>query len=87
MAEIKVKFVHPTDGGFRPATIDDTMATDELIGLLVSEGFVSGPESDVQLMLKGSNEMLRGDQSLKAGGVREGSILKIVAATNAGNQN
>jgi len=86
MGNINVNFVHPTDGGFQAATIDDTMTVQELIHSLVDEQFIPGPESDIELMLKGSENLLLGDQTLNASNVKEGSTLKVVMATNAGNR-
>lgn len=85
MAEVKVNFVHPIDGGFRPATVDDTMKVKELISLLVSENFVPGPEEDIELVLKNkNNDLLLGDKTLQESGVTENSTLRVVMATNAG---
>lgn len=73
-----MKFVHPTDGGYRPATIEDQMEVNELIGLLVSEGFVDRPEHDIELYLNDQVHSLEGTEILAEQGAKMGDNIRVI---------
>lgn len=83
MSNIDVSFVHPTHNGEASVTLDDTMPADDVIANLVEGGFLSEATESYGLLPKSGN-LLRGDQSLRDGGIRNKDRVRVVPNTLAG---
>jgi hypothetical protein len=53
MADVNVNFVHPTDGRFINATIDNSTTSSEVIAELVSHDFIKYSPQVYNLAIKG----------------------------------
>ena len=78
MANLNVRFQHPTNGGSVEAEVDEEMTAADAIEELIRASFISPPATDYQLGLKGSVQ-LRADQTLRAAGVQEQSVLLVMS--------
>lgn len=84
MADIKVKVAHPTDGRVVDVTLDETMTAQETLDDLIANGFLTANPHGYFLAVKGANQ-LTASQSLRDGGVKEGTVLNVIPATDAGH--
>ena len=83
MSDIKVKIVHPTDGRLVDVNVDETMTAQETLGDLIANKFLMPNPHGYFLAIKGGNQ-LAAAQSLRDGGVKEGAVLNVIPATDAG---
>lgn len=83
MPDVKVNFVHPTDGRVMTVTVDDTMTAQEAIGELLANNFVPPHEQGYQLFAEGGN-ILGWNQTLAEGNVQSGTKLKVLPVAEAG---
>ena len=83
MADVKVNFVHPTDGRRMTVTLDDTMTAAEVVGELIANDFVPTDHQGYDLAIKGGRQ-LRSDETLAAAEVKDGTNLNVLPATDAG---
>ena len=83
MADVKVNFMHPTDGRLISVTVDDTMTANEAIGELLSNDFIAPNPQGYNLAIKGGAQ-LRSEQSFAEAGVSDGTSLRVIPATDAG---
>lgn len=82
MADIKLRILHPTNGGSVEVTLDDTMRPGEVISELVAADFIP-PNSDGYLLSDEARE-LPGDKALADSGVVSGTVIRIDPGTLAG---
>jgi hypothetical protein len=80
---IKVDFIHPTDGRKVTVTVDNTMTAQEAINELISNNFIKPNPQGYNLTIKGGAQ-LRQDQTLDDAGVKDGDALRVDPATDAG---
>lgn len=83
MPDIKVKFMHPIDGGTTEVEMDDAVTASEAIENLVGAGFINANPQGYKLAKKGGAD-LDARQTFAAAGVREGDVIRIIPATDAG---
>ena len=77
MANLTVRFQHPTNGGSVEAEVDEDISAAGAIQELVTANFISPPADEYRLGLKGSAE-IHPDQTLRAAGVQEQSVLLVL---------
>lgn len=82
MADVKVNFVHPTDGRVITVTVDDTMTAQEAIGELLANNFVSPGPGGYQLFV--NDNALLPEQTLSEAGVRDGAKILVNPSLLAG---
>ena len=84
MAEIKVNFLHPTDGRIITVDVDDTMTASEAIAELLSANFIPTYQQGYNLAIKGGAQLGQ-SQSFSEAEVKTGDTIRIIPATDAGN--
>lgn len=80
---VKVNFMHPTDGRVVTVTLDSTMTAQEAINELVSNNFINPNPQGYNLALKGGAQ-LQQTQTMADAGVKDGDTLRVIPATDAG---
>jgi len=83
MAEIKLNFLHPTDGRILTVDVDDTMTALEAIGELLSANFIPSNPDGYKLAIKGGQDILS-NQSFGSTGARNGDTIRVLPQTDAG---
>jgi hypothetical protein len=83
MTEVKVNFMHPTDGRIITVTLDRTMTAAEAIGQLIANDLIQPNPQGYNLAPKGGGQ-LRSDESFADAGVKDGDTVRIIPATDAG---
>jgi len=84
MADVSVNFMHPTDGRVISVTVDNTMTGQEAIAELIANDFIPTSPSGYNLAIKGGAQ-LENSKSLAEGGVKDNDTLRVIPATDAGN--
>jgi len=83
MADIKVKIVHPTDGRLQEINADETLTAQETLNELIANNFLPANPQGYFLSIKGGNQLQAG-QTLHDAGVKDGTVLNVNPATDAG---
>ena len=83
MADIELKFIHPTDGRVVRARVDDTMTSAEVVQELVGGGFLAPHTPGYELVVKGGDQ-LPANQTLAAAGVKDDTVIRILPISEAG---
>lgn len=83
MADVKVNFMHPTDGRVVTVTLDNSMTAQEAISELISNEFINPNPQGYNLAIKGGAQ-LQQNQSFANAGVKDGDTLRVIPATDAG---
>ncbi len=83
MADIKIKFMHPTDGRLVDVDMDDTMTPPEVISELIEGGFITSNPQGYNLAKKGGAQIDAGGNFASAG-IGEGDVIRVIPATDAG---
>jgi hypothetical protein len=84
MANITVKFIHPTDSSEVEVEMDENTTAEKAINSLIAENFMpDNPQGGYTLQVKGGAEV-KGSQTLVSGGTTNGSTIRVIAATDAG---
>ena len=83
MADVKVNFMHPTDGRFLTVTVDNTMTAQEAIAELIANSFIPQNPQGYGLGIKGG-ALLQPNQSFADAGVRDDTVLRVIPSTDAG---
>jgi hypothetical protein len=83
MANVKVNFMHPTDGRIVTVTLDGTMTTQEAISELITNNFITSNPQGYNLAIKGGAQ-LQPNQSFAEAGVKDGETLRVIPSTDAG---
>lgn len=84
MADVKVSFIHPTDGRLMSVVLDVDMTAQEVIDELLVNDFVPAHGHGYQLSIIESGNIIGGEQTLVGAGVRGGSKIKVLPVTEAG---
>jgi hypothetical protein len=84
MADVSVKFMHPTDSRLLPVTVDDSMTTQEAISELVANSFIAANPQGYNLVSKNRGAMLAPTESFAAAGIENDDTLRVIPATDAG---
>jgi len=80
---IKVNFSHPTDGKVVTVSLDSTMTSKEIITELIKANFIHDNLQGYGIAIKGG-ALLLPNESLRKLGVKDGDVLRIIPATDAG---
>lgn len=83
MADITVKFMHPTDGRLVDVDMEDTMRPPEVISELIVGGFINSNPQGYNLAKKGGAQ-LEDNKSFSQTGVANGDVIRVIPATDAG---
>ncbi len=83
MANVRVNFMHPTDGRLITVTLDDAMSAQEAINHLISNNVISSNPQGYNLAIKGGAQ-LQGSQTFAQAGVKDGTTLRVIPSTDAG---
>lgn len=83
MADVNVKFVHPTDGKLIDVTLDDSITAQEAVAELITAEFIPASPHGYNLGIKGG-AMLQFDQSFADANVQDNTTLRVIPATDAG---
>jgi len=85
MADVDISFKHPTDGRLLNVQLDDTITAQEAIAELISEEFIHHNSEGYQLAIK-DGAMIGMNQSFLDANVRNGTVLRVIPATDAGEK-
>jgi len=85
MADVKLNFIHPSDGRILSVTLDDTMSAQETVAELISNDFISPDPQGYNLAVKGGS-MLQPNQTFSEAGVTNDTHIRVIPATDAGNE-
>jgi len=83
MSDIRVNFLHPTDGRVISVTLDATMLVAEAVNELIANEFILQHAMGYNLGVKGG-PLLQPNESFLAAGVRDGADIRVIPATDAG---
>jgi hypothetical protein len=83
LTDVRVNFMHPTDGRMITVTVDGTMTANEAVAQLIANDFIAPSEMGYNLAVKGGSQ-LRADQSFADAGVKDGETLRVIPAIDAG---
>jgi hypothetical protein len=81
--DIKVNFVHPTDGRLLTVTLDGTITSLEAINELIANAFILGLAQDYSLAIKGGREIGHSESFIEAG-VKDDNTIRIIPSISAG---
>ena len=84
---ITVTFLHPTNGQDMEVEIEDTLTATQCITELIASSFIPDNSSrgGYKLLVKGSAQTeIGGNQTVADGGAADGSVIRIIGATDAG---
>lgn len=85
MADVKLNFMHPTDGRIVTVTLDNSMTAQEATAELISASFVNPNPQGYNLAPKGEGRsVMRSNQTFNEAGLRDGDTIRIIPATDAG---
>jgi hypothetical protein len=85
MSDVKVNFMHPTDGRIVTVTMDNSMTTQEAIGELISNNFIPSNPQGYNLAPKGDGRpQLQPSETFAQAGIKDGDTLRVIPATDAG---
>jgi len=80
---VKVNFMHPTDGRVVTVTLDNSMTAQEAISELISNNFIVPNPQGYNLAIKGGAR-LEQNRTFADAGVKDGDTLRVIPATDAG---
>ncbi len=83
MADIKVKFMHPTDGRVVDVDLDEDITAAEAIEELIAGEFIIVNPDGYNLAKKGGSQIWP-DVSFAKAGIVSGDVIRIIPATSAG---
>ncbi len=83
MANVKVNFMHPTDGRIVTVTLDNSMTAQEAISELITNNFITPNPQGYNLAIKGGAQ-LQTTQTFTDAGVKDGDTLRVIPSTDAG---
>jgi hypothetical protein len=81
--DVRVNFMHPTDGRIITVTLDATMTPSEAVGELIANDFIAPLPMGYNLAIKGGPLLPSNDSFAKAG-LKDGDTIRVVPATDAG---
>jgi len=83
MADVKINFMHPTDGHLLTLTIDKTKTVQEAVADLFANGFVKPNSKGYNLAIKGGRE-LQENESFEDANVKDNDTIRVIPPTDAG---
>lgn len=84
--KINVTFLHPTNGQDMEVEIDDTLTATAVINELIASNFIPDNTSlgGYKLLIKDTQIEIGGSQTIASGGAVDGSVIRVIGATDAG---
>ena len=85
--KINVTFLHPTNGQDMEVEIDDSLTATAIINELIASNFIPDNSSrgGYKLLIKDTQTEIGGSQTAASGGAHDGSVIRVIGATDAGN--
>jgi hypothetical protein len=83
MPDVRVHFVHPTNGTKLTATLDSGMTVEEVVGELVANSFIPSSMEGYSLAIKGG-DLIGPGQSMASAGVKAEDTIRVLPSTDAG---
>lgn len=83
MQEIKIYFLHPTNGKEQSADLDPALKVSEIIEELIKAGFMKPNPQGYDLAVP-QGKMLHSSRSLAEENISSGTTLRVIPATDAG---
>lgn len=85
-SKINVTFMHPTDGNTMEVEIDDSLTATAIINELIAANFIhdNSARGGYRLLIKETNTEIGGSQTVSSGGAVDGSVIRVIGATDAG---
>jgi hypothetical protein len=83
MADVKVNFLHPTDGRRLTVSLDDSITGQEAVAELISADFITPNPQGYGLAVKGG-DMIPPGQSFRNMNVSDNAEIRVLPATDAG---
>lgn len=85
--KINVTFLHPTNGQDMEVEIDDALTAAAVINELIASNFIPDNSSrgGYNLLIKDTQMEIGGAQTVAFGGAKDGSVIRVIGATDAGN--
>ncbi len=87
MSDVKLHFMHPTDGRKITVDVDSSMTADEAVNELIAANFIPPSEEGYKLAKKGGGAEMANDQVFADTMVSDGDTIRIIMATDAGKYN
>ena len=84
MANVKVNFMHPTDGRLVTVTLDGSMTAQEAVNHLITNNVITSNPQGYNLAIKGGAQ-LQANQTFADAGVKDGDTLRVIPSTDAGS--
>lgn len=84
--KINVTFLHPTNGQDMDVEIDDDLTATAIINELIACDFIpdNSRSGGYKLLIKDTQTEIGGSQTVESGGATDGSIIRVIGATDAG---
>jgi hypothetical protein len=83
MADVKVNFLHPTDGRQLTVNLDNSITAQESVAELIAANFIVPNHQGYSRAIKGGN-ILQPGQSFSEAGVTDNATVRVLPATDAG---
>lgn len=83
MADVKIKFLHPTDGRLVDVDMDQSMTPPEVISELIAGGFITANPQGYNLAVKGGAQ-IPSNSTFAAAAIQDGDVIRVIPATDAG---
>ena len=87
--KINVTFLHPTNGQDMEVEIDDTLTATSVVNELMAANFIpdNSARGGYKLLIKDTQTEIGGGQTVASGGAKDGSTIRVIGATDAGEGN
>jgi len=84
--KINVTFLHPTNGQDMEVEIEDTLTATAVINELIASNFIPDNSSrgGYKLLIKDTQTEIGGSQTVASGEAHDGSVIRVIGATDAG---
>jgi hypothetical protein len=83
MTDIRVNFLHPSDGGILGVILNDSITAEEAVMELIAAKFITPSQEGYLLAIKGG-ALLQSQESFAYAGVVNDAIISILPITSAG---
>ena len=83
---MNVTFLNPTTGQNLEVELEDSITATQAINEMIAGEFIPDNTSrgGYTLLVKNTQKTISGSQTLADGGVQEGSVIRVIPATDAG---
>ena len=83
ITDVKINFMHPTDGRLLTVTVDSSMTAQEAIAELIANDFIQPNPQGYNIAIKGGKQ-LQANESFLEGGVTDNDTIRVIPSTDAG---